>query len=323
MENYLLTSILSLIFASKCFAFLYTGMRFVNSDNQECNNQLGQTRQALNGTRERLRVQQNENEILKTEFERTSYFNHQAKLKERQLQTQLLETQRKLERAEGLLNGTAVSSVNCSEPSRNPEAAYNGETWNRNWDQRENNPLPKVSRYLFLLRHGHYEFSEPEDQIRMSALGSAQMEALGRHLASLSFNWSRAFVHSSKIRAQHAAQLVAKHLPQLQLQSSSLLWSVGANDTTRRQQAFDTFFYRASANLTQSTHELFMLHKSTIYYFLDRALQIPAETLQMTLPHGSITLLEIAPDGRVFLKELGNAEFMPADLSTTTNSKWV
>ena len=50
-----------------------------------------------------------------------------------------------------------------------------------------------------------------------------------------------------------------------------------------------------------------------------RALQIPPEAwLRMSLYHGSITWITIRPNGRVALKSLGDAGFMPAGKLTTS-----
>ncbi len=53
-----------------------------------------------------------------------------------------------------------------------------------------------------------------------------------------------------------------------------------------------------------------------VFYF--RALQLPPEAwLRMSLHHGSITWVVILPSGRVGLRGLGDAGFMPADKLTT------
>ena len=49
-----------------------------------------------------------------------------------------------------------------------------------------------------------------------------------------------------------------------------------------------------------------------------RALQLPPEAwLRMSLPHASITQLDIKSDGSVSLRCLGDAGHLPAELITT------
>ena len=46
-------------------------------------------------------------------------------------------------------------------------------------------------------------------------------------------------------------------------------------------------------------------------------------SIGMPLIHGSITRLEIPPDGRVLLREYGEFSHLPRNLITASNAAWV
>ncbi|XP_055349971.1 uncharacterized protein LOC129596650 isoform X2 [Paramacrobiotus metropolitanus] len=226
-----------------------------------------------------LRIMKNEQELYKLENSQIMLLLQDEKLKSRMHQSELFETRKRLKEAQCLLNGTILLS-NATEDWDLHETVYNGERWARNWDNRHprmgENLTVTATRNIFLLRHGHYEYSEPEEKIEMSPLGVQQMEALGKALASLHYNWSKTFVVSSKHRTQQAAGIAAKFLPGMELQPTNLIWSCPSeSDKERRQKAFNKFIHRASPEQKHDSYELIMTHSSIIRYFVDRFLIKP------------------------------------------------
>jgi serine/threonine-protein phosphatase PGAM5 len=158
---------------------------------------------------------------------------------------------------------------------RKPTVPYPG--WDVNWDSR--NPpavekgAPKLrsgpSRHLILVRHGQYDESHKEDNLRiLTPLGRQQAEATGRRLAELVAAGVRIkAVHVSDMaRAQETAQIIKKHLPGVEATAPNPNLNEGrpahvcpggrpgkprmsvksvARDSPRIEAAFHTHFYRS------------------------------------------------------------------------------
>nr|XP_057928034.1 serine/threonine-protein phosphatase PGAM5, mitochondrial isoform X2 [Doryrhamphus excisus] len=232
-----------------------------------------------------------------------------------------------------------------------------GHAWDFNWDKRDpsaltngkkkenatedpsseqDNGKPKATRNILLIRHSQYNLSGSTDKERiLTPLGREQAELTGNRLAALGLKYD-VLVHSSMARATETAHIISKHLPGVELLSCDLLregapiepvppvthWKPDAvyhEDGARIEAAFRRYIHRADPKQKEDSYEIIVCHANVIRYFVCRALQFPPEGwLRMGLNNGSITWLTIRPSGRVALRTLGDAGFMPPDKLTRT-----
>ncbi|XP_064612954.1 serine/threonine-protein phosphatase PGAM5, mitochondrial-like [Liolophura sinensis] len=190
---------------------------------------------------------------------------------------------------------------------------------------------PKATRHLILIRHGNYNLDGETDQMRyLTKLGREQAELTGLRLQALNKQYLK-LVSSTMTRAVETADIILKSLPKdLPVERSDLLregapippepplgsWRPEKQqffeDGARIEAAFRHYFHRASPDQTTDSYEIIVCHANVIRYFVCRALQFPPEGwLRMSLNHGSITWVTIRPSGRVVLRALGEAGFMP------------
>ncbi|XP_018523993.1 serine/threonine-protein phosphatase PGAM5, mitochondrial isoform X4 [Lates calcarifer] len=239
----------------------------------------------------------------------------------------------------------------------NHTPAPTGHAWDFNWDKRDpsvlsngkkkesatedptseqDNGKPKATRNILLIRHSQYNLSGSSDKERiLTPLGREQAELTGQRLAALGLKYD-VLIHSSMARATETANIISKHLPGVELVSCDLLregapiepvppvthWKPDAvyhEDGARIEAAFRRYIHRADPKQKEDSYEIIVCHANVIRYFVCRALQFPPEGwLRMGLNNGSITWLTIRPSGRVALRTLGDAGFMPPDKLTRT-----
>lgn len=198
----------------------------------------------------------------------------------------------------------------------------------------ENNK-PKATRHIFLIRHSQYNLNGTGDKERiLTPLGREQAELTGQRLAILGLKYD-VLIHSTMTRATETANIISKHLPDVDLVSCDLLregapiepvppisWkpdSVYHEDGARIEAAFRRYIHRADAKQTEDSYELIVCHANVIRYFVCRALQFPPEGwLRLGLNNGSITWITVRPSGRVGLRMMGESGFMPPDKITRT-----
>lgn len=235
--------------------------------------------------------------------------------------------------------------------------APTGHGWDFNWDKRDPSALtngkkkepareypsteqengkPKATRNILLIRHSQYNLSGTTDKERMlTPLGREQAELTGQRLGALGLKYDL-LIHSSMARATETANIISKYLPGVDLVSCDLLregapiepvppvthWKPDAvyhEDGARIEAAFRRYIHRADPKQKEDSYEIIVCHANVIRYFVCRALQFPPEGwLRMGLNNGSITWLIIRPSGRVALRTLGDAGFMPPDKLTRT-----
>ncbi|KAM8865672.1 serine/threonine-protein phosphatase PGAM5, mitochondrial isoform 1-T1 [Synchiropus picturatus] len=222
----------------------------------------------------------------------------------------------------------------------------------------QDNGKPKATRHILLIRHSQYKLSGSSDKERiLTPLGREQAELTGQRLASLGLKYD-ILIHSSMARATETAGIISKHLPggwpprpaAVVLRSSDCCWLSGVElvgcdllregapiepvppvthwkpdavqyheDGARIEAAFRRYIHRADPKQKEDSYEIIVCHANVIRYFVCRALQFPPEGwLRMGLNNGSITWLTIRPSGRVALRTLGEAGFMPPDKLTRT-----
>ncbi|KAM9857937.1 serine/threonine-protein phosphatase PGAM5, mitochondrial isoform 2-T2 [Aulostomus maculatus] len=223
---------------------------------------------------------------------------------------------------------------------RDPSALFNGkkkESVTEDPASEQDNGKPKATRNILLIRHSQYNLSGTSDRERiLTPLGREQAELTGHRLAALGLKYD-VLIHSSMARATETAHIISKHLPGVELVSCDLLregapiepvppvthWKPDAvqyhEDGARIEAAFRRYIHRADPKQKEDSYEIIVCHANVIRYFVCRALQFPPEGwLRMGLNNGSITWLTIRPSGRVALRTLGDAGFMPPDKLTRT-----
>ncbi|XP_034398364.1 serine/threonine-protein phosphatase PGAM5, mitochondrial isoform X1 [Cyclopterus lumpus] len=226
---------------------------------------------------------------------------------------------------------------------RDPSALTNGKKTNapaaEDPSSEQDNSKPKATRNILLIRHSQYNLSGTIDKERiLTPLGREQAEFTGERLAALGLKYD-VMIHSSMARATETANIISKHLSGLgvDLVSCDLLregapiepvppvthWKPDAvqyhEDGARIEAAFRRYIHRADPKQKEDSYEIIVCHANVIRYFVCRALQFPPEGwLRMGLNNGSITWLTIRPSGRVALRTLGDAGFMPPDKLTRT-----
>nr|XP_043881190.1 serine/threonine-protein phosphatase PGAM5, mitochondrial isoform X1 [Solea senegalensis] len=225
---------------------------------------------------------------------------------------------------------------------RDPSVVANGkkkEKKSEDLSSEQDNSKPKATRNILLIRHSQYNLSGNTDKERiLTPLGREQAELTGQRLAALGLKYD-VLIHSSMSRATETAHIISKHLPGpgVELVSCDLLregapiepvppvshWKPEAvqyhEDGARIEAAFRRYIHRANPEQKEDSYEIIVCHANVIRYFVCRALQFPPEGwLRIGLNNGSITWLTIRPSGRVALRTLGDAGFMPPDKLTRT-----
>ncbi|XP_068594542.1 serine/threonine-protein phosphatase PGAM5, mitochondrial isoform X2 [Brachionichthys hirsutus] len=258
--------------------------------------------------------------------------------------------------ADGRLSRFPV--LRAAQPAWTPVShapAPPGQSWDFNWDKRDRSGMsngkkkesaqedsqqddgkPKATRNILLIRHSQYNLSGGTDRERiLTPLGREQADFTGKRLAALGLKHD-VLIHSSMTRAAETARIISTHLSGVELLSCDLLregapiepvpavphWKPDAvyhEDGARIEAAFRRYIHRADPKQKEDSYEIIVCHANVIRYFVCRALQFPPEGwLRMGLNNGSITWLTIRPSGRVALRALGDAGFMPADKLTRT-----
>ncbi len=232
----------------------------------------------------------------------------------------------------------AVSSVSARPPSVPPEAYAN--RWR--WEPSDSKPAKNRSVLsLILVRHAQYDLKAEEDENKvLTPRGHRQSSYVAQRLAELHAAaegnhkmtkfWT--LEDSTLIRAQQTADTIATALPDasrttlgnihegrpcLPEPSGSKAWTNTHGNAERIEGAYRMLCARPPPGGDHATR-LVVCHANVIRYVVCRALQLPPEAwLRMSLPHASITQLDIKSDGSVSLRCLGDAGHLPAELITT------
>jgi len=169
--------------------------------------------------------------------------------------------------------------------------------WNADWDAREpqegsNSKMPRATRHLLLIRHGHYDLNGATDEERkLTELGREQATATGLRLARLGLPYTR-IIRSNMTRAVETAALISDKLVGVPQEDPDPILREGAPcrpepdvgtwkpeadyfvDGCRIEAAFRKYFHRAAPDQTEDSYELVVCHANVIRYFLCRALQV-------------------------------------------------
>jgi len=85
----------------------------------------------------------------------------------------------------------------------------------------------------------------------------------------------------------------------------------------RIEAAFRKYFHRADPKQTEESVDVLVCHGNVIRYFICRALQVdPSAWLRMSVLNGSISMVVIRPNGRISIRQVGEAGHFPPRLLT-------
>ena len=219
-----------------------------------------------------------------------------------------------------------------------PEAYAN--RWR--WEPSDSKPAKNRSVLsLILVRHAQYDLKAEEDENKvLTPRGHRQSSYVAQRLAELHAAaegnhkmtkfWT--LEDSTLVRARQTADTIATALPDasrttlgnihegrpcLPEPSGSKAWTNTHGNAERIEGAYRMLCARPPPGGDHATR-LVVCHANVIRYIVCRALQLPPEAwLRMSLPHASITQLDIKSDGSVSLRCLGDAGHLPAELITT------
>lgn len=240
-------------------------------------------------------------------------------------------------------NGKATTAAPAPASSSCFEGKVWGKAWVADWDGRAGVGTHAVRRQLVLIRHGQYQCEGTgDDTVRtLTKIGVEQATITGAYLA-------RAVKESPRIVAEPSA-LYVSDMNRATSTADLILEEMGADkalqpirdpelrerfpcdpepyyrprrakaaDGEAAEKAFLKYFHRPTTD--RHTTELIVGHANMIRYFLCRVLQIPPEAwLRFSLPHCSLTIINIAGTGDVSVSAVGDAGHLPPSHQTVIN----
>ena len=197
---------------------------------------------------------------------------------------------------------------------------------------------PEGSRYLYLIRHGQYDYeddSDPDVGKALVALGVAQARLVAARLSSLPVEMTT-LRSSTMTRARQTALIMGEDLPGLELEQSRLLrectpptWRediVADIDPAEMSECVDQLetayaeFFVPSPD--SDRHEIIVCHGNVIRYFVTKVLGVDTMAwLGMSIGNCSMTVVRIDVDGRMKLLMYADVGHIPPNLQTGLDSK--
>ncbi|CEG44124.1 Predicted phosphoglycerate mutase [Plasmopara halstedii] len=213
--------------------------------------------------------------------------------------------------------------------------------------------MPPKTKHMILVRHGHYinaykpHVSDSEQVL--SQLGRRQAEFTGKCLRMAHNRIPKrhnmiVLYHSDLTRAVEAGAIIASHLSDVMVYSSSMLregWpgkpyfsltptssstiddERNKLDTARMQEAFDTFFLspvEAQDEDDDESYCILVCHANLIRFFLCRALGIEATNTwgHFEINHCSITRIDISAHRPIKVISVNETGHLPQSLLTSS-----
>jgi serine/threonine-protein phosphatase PGAM5 len=189
------------------------------------------------------------------------------------------------------------------------------------------------SRWLYLIRHGFYDYHDerdPEVGKALVPLGVAQARLTADRLRSLPVRVS-SLRSSTMTRAYETALVIGEEFPDLQITKHKQL-SECTPPTWREdimaeyeseelsacrdklETAFAEFFVPSSGG---DRHDVVVCHGNVIRYFVTRILGVDTLSwLVMSVGNCSLTVVRINPDGTMKLLSVGDVGHLPPNLQT-------
>ncbi|KFM62560.1 Serine/threonine-protein phosphatase PGAM5, mitochondrial, partial [Stegodyphus mimosarum] len=213
--------------------------------------------------------------------------------------------------------------------------------WNYDWDNpsmAEKKSPSAFTRNIFLIRTAHWDTTIPKYNVStkvkfLTPLGQYQAACTGKRLQHLNLNFSKIY-HSRLFRAEETSACIEASLTKVPVAITTLLDDSDPPPEPfipsleyiqedcpipekRLNFAFNKFFNRPSSSATSDSYEIMVTHAAVIRYFMCKLLQIkPGAGKMLSLPHASITWVEIHGDGTVRIKRVGECGHILPDKVT-------
>lgn len=217
----------------------------------------------------------------------------------------------------------AASAAPAPAQTPTPPMAASRDTTNTAW------------RYVYLVRHGWYDFGDPRDERigkGLDSLGRVQAKLVGERLAALPVR-IHSLTSSTFTRAMETADDIGALL-RMQSQRDSLLSecqtpSMRADLNAREPQADqDTCLARMErafakyirpAGGREDVHDVLVAHGNVIRWFTVKALGLDTRHwTDLDLGNASITAIAVRPDGTARLVAFSDTGHLPPALQTWT-----
>lgn len=198
-------------------------------------------------------------------------------------------------------------------------------------------PLKNGVRTLYLIRHGAYDFADPQDADTGKALlplGIAQARMVADRLRSLPVEMT-SLVSSTMTRARQTALEINREFPLLMAVRTSLLSEctpetrsesfnakLDSSNTSichaKLEQAFARYF--VPANSDTNKHDIIVCHGNVIRYFVTKVLDVdPRAWLNMTIDNCGLTVVQIGPDRAMNLVSFNDVGHLPPNLQSRSS----
>jgi serine/threonine-protein phosphatase PGAM5 len=187
-----------------------------------------------------------------------------------------------------------------------------------------------AARTIVLVRHGAYDTAAPrsEDGPGLVPLGIAQARLTGARLRGLP-DAPRKIIASNMTRARQTAGVIHETLPEVPVELTDTLRectprtvnAMGAMALEAAQlcekrldAAFATYFIAAADG---AETDVLVCHGNVIRYFVMKTLGVDAtHWLQMSVGHGSLTVIRIEPNGAYHLLSVGDVGHLPPNMQS-------
>jgi serine/threonine-protein phosphatase PGAM5 len=190
------------------------------------------------------------------------------------------------------------------------------------------------TRTLYLIRHGHYKYSDtrdPEVGKALTPLGVAQARMVAARLRSLPVSFSGLY-SSTMTRARETAKVIGADLGNMDVIQSRLLSECvpparekdvvakfSPDELTACREKLDGAFAEFFVPSPQEDrHDIVVCHGNVIRYFVMKVLKTdPMLWLSLSAPgHCSLTIVRVNPDGKMTLLALGDVGHIPHNLQS-------
>ncbi len=184
-------------------------------------------------------------------------------------------------------------------------------------------------RTLYLVRHGAYvpdPKADPQLGPGLTALGVAQARLIAARLSSSGTTFD-SMTSSTLQRAKDTATVMHETLSSVPVSQSALLRectpplyeAVSADEAAQRaacakqlDQVFAEFF---SAAKNARRNDILVAHGNVIRYLVMKTLKVdPRAWLGMSVPHASLTVIQVQPDGAARVLAVGDSGHIPSPL---------
>ncbi len=188
---------------------------------------------------------------------------------------------------------------------------------------------PTSPHTLYLIRHGAYvadRNADPQLGPGITPLGVAQARLIAARLSAAGVSFD-SMTSSTLQRARDTAAVMHETLSNVPVAQSALLsectppqYETAADEVARERaacakqldQAFAEFFTPAKG---AKRNDILVAHGNVIRYLVVKALKVdPRAWLGMSVPHASLTVIQVQPDGSARVLAVGDSGHIPSPL---------